>query len=143
MHADVTNFISLVELSQTNFTNNYCVNRQVGANVRDNFVHDLKIILLETLVEILEYYLRDTTSVDSGDIVEGVSYNVRNDDIVYDAVTYEPGESFTGTATAIYAGAGTVTVDDNFFTVEEAQDIIDHINEIMESTHYLKLTDYF
>ena len=123
MHADVTNFISLVELSQTNFTNNYCVNRQVGANVRDNFVHDLKIILLETLVEILEYYLRDTTSDD--------------------AVTYEPGESFTGTATAIFAGAGTVTVDDNFFTVEEAQEVIDHINEIMESTHYLKLTDYF
>ena len=143
MHANVTNFISLIELSQTNFTNNHCVNRQMGTFIRDEFVNNLKIILLEALVEVLEYCLRDTTSVSSGDIVSGVSYNVRNDTITYDGTTYQPGESFTGTATTIFAGSGTVTVDDNLFTVGEIQEVVDHINEIMETTHYLKLSDYF
>ena len=143
MHADVTNFISEIELTQTHFVNNHCVNRKVGNLIRDKFTSELEIILLEAFVEALEYYIRDTTSVVSGDIVLSTSYNVRNDTITYDGTTYIPGESFTGTATTIFAGGGTVTVDDNLFTQAEAQDIVDHINKVMDSTHYLKLTDYF
>ena len=58
-------------------------------------VRKTKIILLEAMLGIIDYWFRDTT-----------------------------------------------TGDANFFDTDEIQDVIDHVNKIMETTHYIDLSGY-
>ena len=65
-----------------------------------------------------------TSAVESGDIQEGVSYNVYNNQIVYNGATYAAGTSFVGVPGIFsYQGTGTIklsiqkrkmTLDDNY-----------------------------
>jgi len=57
-------------------------------------------------LKIPQYISIDT--VDSGDIEEGIYYDVSVNDITYDGTTYNPGDVFLGTTETTFSGSGEV-----------------------------------
>ena len=54
-----------------------------------------------------------TTSVASGSIALGSVYKVLTGTITYNAVSYDAGEYFVGTATTTFTGTGTIALGNN------------------------------
>lgn len=53
-------------------------------------------------------YLNNTTPVASGSLVNGTSYTVRNNQVVYAGTVYNPYDTFTAGATTTFGGTGLV-----------------------------------
>lgn len=68
----------------------------------------LKLRIIGILANPEEGKLINSAPIASGSIVNGTSYTVRFSQIIYMGATYQPGATFTGGATATFAGNGTV-----------------------------------
>jgi len=72
-------------------------------------VDQLRIVALLANPE--QGFYTKSLPIASGSIVSGTSYIVVGDQIIYNAVIYNDGDTFTGTATTIFAGSGKVYLE--------------------------------
>lgn len=94
MTATELSFLQDLKDSQVTYVDNVCDQMLIG-DPKLLSLKKIKTTLLAAMLEVIDYWFRDTT--DS---------------------------------------------DDNFFDTDEIQDVIDHANKIMGTTHYIDLSGY-